>query len=55
MVRFLGSGEVCADYVSLVARPDDRSAVAVAIADWLAGPGAGEWDVLELSGVDAGR
>ena len=55
VVRFLGSGEVCADYVSLVAQPEDRLAVAVAIADWLAGPGAGEWDVLEMSGVERDR
>jgi len=52
VVRFLGSGEVCADYVSLIARPEDRLAVAVAIADWLAGAGAGEWDVLKMSGVE---
>src|SRR5580692_5537139 len=49
VVRFLGSGEVCADYVSLVAQPENRLTVAVAVADWLAGPGAGEWDLLELS------
>ncbi|HEX4142909.1 MAG TPA: GNAT family N-acetyltransferase [Pirellulales bacterium] len=52
VVHFVGSGEVCADYLSLVTRPEDRSAVAVAIADWLAGPGAGKWDVLNMSGVD---
>ncbi len=52
VIRFLGSGEVCADYVSLVAEPDDRLAVASAVADWLSGEGAGEWDLLELSGVE---
>jgi CelD/BcsL family acetyltransferase involved in cellulose biosynthesis len=52
VVRFLGSGDVCADYLSLIARPADRLVVAVAVADWLAGPGAGEWDVLKMSGVE---
>ena len=52
VIRFLGSGEVCADYLSLIARPEDRTVVASTIADWLAGPGAGEWDVLKLSGVE---
>ncbi|HTU25560.1 MAG TPA: GNAT family N-acetyltransferase [Pirellulales bacterium] len=52
VVRFLGSNEVCADYISLVAQPADRKAVALAVADWLAGPGAGEWDMLEMTGVE---
>ncbi len=52
VVRFLGSGEVCADCVSLVAHTAHRSAVAAAIADWLSGPGAGQWDLLELTGAE---
>jgi CelD/BcsL family acetyltransferase involved in cellulose biosynthesis len=52
VIRVLGSGEVCADYVTLVARPADRSMVTAAIVNWLCGPGAAEWDLLELTGAD---
>lgn len=55
VVRFLGSGDVCSDYLSVLCLPryDDR--VAASLADWLcdANHGRGEWDVLCLGGIDA--
>jgi CelD/BcsL family acetyltransferase involved in cellulose biosynthesis len=61
VLRFLGSGEACSDYLSVLSRPDDADAVAAAVADWLTtrahdsrtGQGDHRWDLLELSGVDA--
>jgi CelD/BcsL family acetyltransferase involved in cellulose biosynthesis len=52
VVRFLGSGEVASDYLSLPAMPGDETAVAGAIAGWLAQENAA-WDLLELDGADA--
>ncbi len=63
VVRFLGSGEVCSDYLAVLARPDMEDAVAASLADWLtqgskqpasrsATSGDG-WDLLELTDVDA--
>ena len=54
VVRFLGSGEVCSDYLTLLARPELTAAVAKRVGDWLANEGATEWDLLELSGVEEG-
>jgi len=63
VLRFLGGGEVCSDYLSILCRPDGEEAVAEALAAWLTevpadpadGPGleSDRWDLLELSGVDA--
>ncbi len=59
IIRFLGSGEVCSDYLNVLSRPDRRTEVAETIADWLtqAGRGAGatddRWDILEMTGVAA--
>jgi CelD/BcsL family acetyltransferase involved in cellulose biosynthesis len=53
VVRLLGSGEVCSDYLGLVCREEDSPAVAAAVAQWLTGPGASRWDLLELVGVPA--
>lgn len=57
IVHFLGSGEVCSDYLSVLCRPDRRTEVAEALADWLTRAGAGatddRWDSLELSNIDA--
>lgn len=51
VVRLLASGEVCSDYLSLLAAPGDRQPVAQCLARWLAGEGAGLWDLIELDGV----
>ncbi|MDX1961802.1 MAG: GNAT family N-acetyltransferase [Pirellulales bacterium] len=57
VIRFLGSGEVCGDYLSILSRPPQARAVDEAIADWLHGCAVGTqndgmtWDLLELTGV----
>jgi CelD/BcsL family acetyltransferase involved in cellulose biosynthesis len=64
VLRFLGSGEVCSDHLSVLCQPGLEDRVTEAMARWLSGrrPPAGgpfsgreadEWDLLELSGVDA--
>ena len=51
-IRFLGSGVVCSDYLTLLARAGRESEVAGAVADWLSAR-TDLWDVIELAGVDA--
>ena len=60
VVRFLGSGEVCSDYMSLLCQPGRESRVVEELVEWLMKPdrkcvagGYGEWDMIELTGVDA--
>ncbi|HUY32418.1 MAG TPA: GNAT family N-acetyltransferase [Pirellulales bacterium] len=53
VVRFLGSGEVCSDYLSLLTAPGRGAAVARRVAHWLAEEGAGDWDLIELDGAAA--
>ncbi len=60
VVRFLGSGEVCSDYLSVLCAPGTEERVGAALAHWLtradtsADRGArGRWDLLELTGVAA--
>ena len=56
VLRFLGSGEVCSDYLSVLARPHHQIEVAAALANWLAPQAAGgttaeapqTWDLLDL-------
>ncbi|MBI3838937.1 MAG: GNAT family N-acetyltransferase [Planctomycetia bacterium] len=52
VVRFLGSGEVASDYLTLLCRVGFEEQVAHAIADWLATAAAHEWHLLDLSGVE---
>ncbi len=61
VLRFLGSGEVCSEYLSLLCEPGWDEPVADAVAQWLteaAGrdrvPGlrCDRWDLLELTAVD---
>ncbi|HEX4143021.1 MAG TPA: GNAT family N-acetyltransferase [Pirellulales bacterium] len=56
VVRFLGSGEVCSDYLTVLAAPGQEEDVADALADWLSRAaqtdGADRWDVLALAGVE---
>ncbi|NQT40407.1 MAG: GNAT family N-acetyltransferase [Planctomycetes bacterium] len=64
VLRFLGTGEVCSDYLSVLSEPGKEDLVSRALADWLSGARTGEddrpqsrdsdrWDLLELTGVDA--
>ena len=63
VLRFIGSGEVCSDYLSVLCQPGMEGRVADALARWLLeshephqqrpGSRPDEWDLLELAGVDA--
>jgi CelD/BcsL family acetyltransferase involved in cellulose biosynthesis len=53
VLRFLGSGEVCPEYLTVPAARGREGPVAAALADWLtAARGADAWDLLELTAVD---
>ena len=52
VVRFLGSGEVCSDYLTILARRELAGAVAERLADWLACEAVGQWNLLDLDGVE---
>jgi len=63
VVRFLGSGEVCSEYLSLVCAEGKEEIVARGLAKWLSestkagyhdthdGQSSGRWDVLKLSAI----
>ncbi len=51
VVRFLGSGAVCSDYLSLLCLPGYEEEVARQFVSWLTGPAARDWDQLEFTGV----
>jgi CelD/BcsL family acetyltransferase involved in cellulose biosynthesis len=51
VVRFLGSGEACSEYLSLLCRKGREFDVAVAVAEWLTAGGADQWDAVELEDV----
>jgi CelD/BcsL family acetyltransferase involved in cellulose biosynthesis len=59
VLRPLGSGEVCSDYLGVLCQPARQEAVAGALADYLVenalddGPDALRWDLLQLDGIDA--
>jgi len=64
VLRFLGSGEVASDHLSVLCRPGLEDRVTEALARWLSGRDssgaafssrrdADDWDLLELGGVDA--
>lgn len=69
VVRFLGTGEVCSDYLSVLCAPGTEATVGAALADWLTavhapqaalpadrgreGRARDRWDLLELTGVEA--
>jgi CelD/BcsL family acetyltransferase involved in cellulose biosynthesis len=52
VLRWLGSGEVCTDHVSLICRPEHRTEVAGAFAEALTTT-CNDWDRLDLSAIDA--
>jgi CelD/BcsL family acetyltransferase involved in cellulose biosynthesis len=52
VLRWLGSGEVCTDHLSLVCESQSREDVAVAVAEVLTTT-CDDWDRLELNAVDA--
>ena len=52
VLRWLGSGEVCTDHLSLICSPDIEAQVAVAVAEALTST-CDDWDRLDLAAVDA--
>ena len=55
VLRWAGSGEVCTDYLGIMARQEDRSSVVSAFAGWLVEASRIRehgWDVLQLDAVD---
>lgn len=55
VVRFLGSGDVCSDYLSILSLPGREDDVAAALVDWLCRNQTGTpWKLLMLGGIDAG-
>lgn len=52
VVRLLGSGEVCSDYVSILCQPGLEASVTNALADWLTTRGRLLWDLIDLDGID---
>jgi len=52
-LRFLGSGMVCSDYLTIFTAPGAREAVTLSIANWLNTTFRGQWDALELEAVVA--
>ena len=62
VIRFLGSGEICSDYLSLLAEPGLEKAVVSALAHQLlrtgeesssGGTALPRWEMLDLTGVDS--
>jgi CelD/BcsL family acetyltransferase involved in cellulose biosynthesis len=51
VLRWLGSGEVCTDHLSLICRPEDRERVATEVAEALTSQ-CDEWDRFDLNAVD---
>ncbi len=59
VVRPLGSGKVCSDYLSILCLPHAQEAVAEALAEYLLEAGSAHgadgvrWDLLDFAGIDA--
>ncbi|MCE9548591.1 MAG: GNAT family N-acetyltransferase [Planctomycetia bacterium] len=51
-IRFLASGVVCSDYLTILSRAGREADVAGALADWLVAE-SDRWDLIDLDGVDA--
>jgi CelD/BcsL family acetyltransferase involved in cellulose biosynthesis len=58
VIRFLGSGKVCSDYMTVLSAPGRESEVVTSVADWLSRSDSepcreDRWDLLEMTGADA--
>lgn len=51
VLSFLGSGEVCSDYLGILADFEHQDTVVDALANWLASAQHTTWDLLHLTGV----
>jgi CelD/BcsL family acetyltransferase involved in cellulose biosynthesis len=54
-IAFLGSGDVCSDFLGILADGDQQDQVVDAVADWLVAQQDEDWDLLLLSGVTQGE
>ncbi|HEV2968623.1 MAG TPA: GNAT family N-acetyltransferase [Pirellulales bacterium] len=54
VVRFLGSGEVCSEYLTILSPPGEQPRVARALGEWLCNEGIESWDLIELIGSESG-
>ena len=54
VLRFLGSGEVCSDYLTLLTADGIEQEVATQVGRWLADRARTDWDLIELVGVEEG-
>ncbi|HVX13762.1 MAG TPA: GNAT family N-acetyltransferase [Pirellulales bacterium] len=52
VVRFLGSGKVCSEHLTMLAADELEDGVARRLAHWLAHEAAPRWDLLDFDGVD---
>jgi CelD/BcsL family acetyltransferase involved in cellulose biosynthesis len=53
VIQFLGSGEVCSDYVTILSAPKREDEVAGAICKWLSDEAAKAWDLIKLIDAEA--
>jgi CelD/BcsL family acetyltransferase involved in cellulose biosynthesis len=51
VIRLLGSGEICSDYVTVLCEPELRAVVIERLARYLTDEASNDWDLLELSGI----
>jgi CelD/BcsL family acetyltransferase involved in cellulose biosynthesis len=49
VVQFLGSGEVCSEYQTILTLPGYEAAITAALVQWLTTAGARDWDLLLLA------
>jgi CelD/BcsL family acetyltransferase involved in cellulose biosynthesis len=54
VIRFLGSGEVCSEYLTILSPPAQRQRVARVVCEWLCDEGIESWDLIELIGSESG-
>jgi len=52
-IRFLGSNEVCSDYLDFLLAPDHRNAALQAMLLFLAGHASSSWDKIDLADIPA--
>jgi CelD/BcsL family acetyltransferase involved in cellulose biosynthesis len=52
LLRLMGSGEICSDYLSILAEPEYEREAGETIGRWLSKSAVREWDVAEFDGVD---
>jgi hypothetical protein len=52
VIQFLGSGDVCSEYLSLLSLAEHARDVSITVANWLTTVAQREWDVLDLPAID---